>query len=121
MENQELFMIANRIQTPDGTILWSRYRHDYVAYDDAKNVTLQKVIVDVVDLVKPVIVQKNTIRTRYNNSLDEDAILACFDISDASDIEIKLDIENYLKILKMKLSSQVKEILFGFVVIVDIL
>ena len=35
MENQERFMIANRIQTPDGTILWSRYRHDYVAYDDA--------------------------------------------------------------------------------------
>lgn len=28
-------MIANRIQTPDGTILWSRHRHDYVAYDDA--------------------------------------------------------------------------------------
>ena len=70
------------------------YTFTIVAYDDAKNVTLQKVIVDVVDLVKPVIVQKNTIRTRYNNSLDEDAILACFDISDASDIEIKLDIEN---------------------------
>lgn len=35
MENQERFMIANRIQTPDGTILWSRYRHDYVAYEDA--------------------------------------------------------------------------------------
>ena len=72
------------------------YTFTIVAYDDAKNVTLQKVIVDVVDLVKPVIVQKNTIRTRYNNSLDEDAILACFDISDASGIEIKLDIENYL-------------------------
>ena len=72
------------------------YTFTIVAYDDAKNVTLQKVIVDVVDLVKPVIVQKNTIRTRYNNSLDEDAILACFDISDASNIEIKLDIENYL-------------------------
>lgn len=73
------------------------YTFTIVAYDDAKNVTLQKVIVDVVDLVKPIIVQKNTIRTRYNNPLDEDAILACFDISDASDIEIKLDIENYLK------------------------
>ena len=46
-----------------------------VAYDDAKNVTLQKVIVDVVDLVKPVIVQKNTIRTRYNNSLEDDLSL----------------------------------------------
>lgn len=34
-ENQEIFMIANRIQTPDGTILWSRHRHDYVAYNDA--------------------------------------------------------------------------------------
>jgi hypothetical protein len=72
------------------------YTFTIVAYDTSKNVTLQKVIVDVVDLVKPTIVQKNTIRTRYNNSLDEDAILACFDISDASDIEIELDIENYL-------------------------
>ena len=35
MEKQERFMIANRVQTPDGTILWSRHRHDYVAYDDA--------------------------------------------------------------------------------------
>ena len=35
MENQERFMIANRIQTPDGTILWSRHRHDYIEYDDA--------------------------------------------------------------------------------------
>ena len=34
-ENQKIFMIANRIQTPDGTILWSRHRHDYVAYEDA--------------------------------------------------------------------------------------
>lgn len=34
MENEK-FMIANRIQTPDGTILWSRGHHDYVAYDDA--------------------------------------------------------------------------------------
>ena len=72
------------------------YTFTIVAYDTSKNVTLQKVIVDVVDLVKPIIIQKNTIRTRYNNSLDEDAILACFDISDASDIEIELDIENYL-------------------------
>jgi hypothetical protein len=29
------FLIANRIQTPDGTILWSRFGHDYVTYDDA--------------------------------------------------------------------------------------
>jgi hypothetical protein len=28
-------MIANRIQTPDGTILWSRFGHDYVEYQDA--------------------------------------------------------------------------------------
>lgn len=32
---EDKFMIANRIQTPDGTILWSRYRHDYVAHEDA--------------------------------------------------------------------------------------
>jgi hypothetical protein len=30
-----LFLIANRIQTPDGTILWSRFGHDYVEYKDA--------------------------------------------------------------------------------------
>ena len=41
------------------------YTFTIVAYDTSKNVTLQKVIVDVVDLVKPTIVQKNTIRTRY--------------------------------------------------------
>ena len=29
-------VIASRIQTPDGTILWSRHTHDYVAYEDAK-------------------------------------------------------------------------------------
>ena len=28
------FLIANRIQTPDGTILWSRHRHDYLEYQD---------------------------------------------------------------------------------------
>jgi len=33
MEN-EPFLIANRIQTPDGTILWSRHVHDYVEYQD---------------------------------------------------------------------------------------
>ena len=32
MEKQ---LIANRIQTPDGTILWSRFTHDYVDYTDA--------------------------------------------------------------------------------------
>ena len=32
MEKQ---LIANRIQTPDGTILWSRFTHDYVNYEDA--------------------------------------------------------------------------------------
>lgn len=31
MEKQ---LIANRIQTPDGTILWSRFTHDYVGYVD---------------------------------------------------------------------------------------
>ena len=34
MKNEK-FMIASRIQTPDGTILWSRFGHDYIAYDDA--------------------------------------------------------------------------------------
>ena len=29
-------VIASRIQTPDGTILWSRHTHDYVAYKDTK-------------------------------------------------------------------------------------
>ena len=31
---EEPFLIANRIQTPDGTILWSRYTHDYLEYQD---------------------------------------------------------------------------------------
>ena len=31
---KERFLIANRIQTPDGTILWSRYEHDFVEYED---------------------------------------------------------------------------------------
>ena len=31
---EEPFLIANRIQTPDGTILWSRHRHDYIEYKD---------------------------------------------------------------------------------------
>ena len=29
-------VIASRIQTPDGTILWSRHVHDYIEYKDAK-------------------------------------------------------------------------------------
>lgn len=29
-------LIANRIKTPDGTILWSRSVHDFVAYEDTK-------------------------------------------------------------------------------------
>ena len=29
-------LIASRIKTPDGTILWSRHVHDYVAYQDSK-------------------------------------------------------------------------------------
>lgn len=27
-------LLANRWQTPDGTILWSKYRHDFVGYTD---------------------------------------------------------------------------------------
>lgn len=34
-DEQEKKLIANRIQTPDGTILWSRFTHDYVTYKDA--------------------------------------------------------------------------------------
>ena len=30
-------VIASRIQTPDGTILWSRHTHDYITYQDTKN------------------------------------------------------------------------------------
>ena len=33
---KEKNIVANRIKTPDGTILWSRFRHDYVAYKDEK-------------------------------------------------------------------------------------
>ena len=33
-EQDEKQLIANRIQTPDGTILWSRFTHDYVGYTD---------------------------------------------------------------------------------------
>lgn len=33
--NMERKLIVNRIKTPDGTILTSRHRHDYVTYKDA--------------------------------------------------------------------------------------
>lgn len=33
-DEQEKKLIANRIQTPDGTILWSRFTHDYISYTD---------------------------------------------------------------------------------------
>jgi len=36
---KEKKLIANRIQTPDGTILWSRHRHDCVMYEDANGET----------------------------------------------------------------------------------
>lgn len=31
-------LVANRIQTPDGTILWSRFGHDFIIYKDANGV-----------------------------------------------------------------------------------
>lgn len=35
MGQQKKQLIANRIQTPDGTILWSRFTHDFVPYKDS--------------------------------------------------------------------------------------
>lgn len=32
-------LIANRIQTPDGTVLWSRHTHDFVSYKDKNGET----------------------------------------------------------------------------------
>lgn len=32
-------MLANRWQTPDGTILWSKHRHDYLEYKDKNGET----------------------------------------------------------------------------------
>lgn len=29
------YIVANRWQTPDGTLLWSKHRHDYVSHTDA--------------------------------------------------------------------------------------
>lgn len=37
MENEKR-LVASRIQTPDGTILWSRFGHDFVTYQDANGV-----------------------------------------------------------------------------------
>ena len=37
MENRKI--VLNRIKTPDGTILTSRHRHDYVTYIDANGET----------------------------------------------------------------------------------
>lgn len=31
----EQYLVANRWKTPDGTILWSKHRHDYVVHTDA--------------------------------------------------------------------------------------
>lgn len=31
----EQYLVANRWKTPDGTILWSKHRHDYVEHTDA--------------------------------------------------------------------------------------
>ena len=36
---EERKLIANRIQTPDGTILWSRHVHDYISYEDKNGET----------------------------------------------------------------------------------
>ena len=35
--NMEKKVIASRVQTPDGTILWSRSVHDFVRYTDTKS------------------------------------------------------------------------------------
>ena len=31
---EPVFCVASRVKTPDGTILWSRFTHDYVEYHD---------------------------------------------------------------------------------------
>lgn len=35
MTNSKEYLLTNKIQTPDGTILESTFRHDYVTYTDA--------------------------------------------------------------------------------------
>ena len=72
------------------------YSFMLVVYDEAKNVTIQKVIVDVVDLVIPEIHQIKTIKTKYDEILTEEDILSCFSVFDDSGVDITLDINNYL-------------------------
>lgn len=38
-KNKEIKLILNRVQTPDGTILTSRHRHDYVSHTDKNGLT----------------------------------------------------------------------------------
>jgi hypothetical protein len=35
MESEKVYLIANRWMTPDGTVLWSKHRHDMVSHADA--------------------------------------------------------------------------------------
>lgn len=34
-DNKERFLLVNSIQTPDGTILVSRHRHDFICHEDS--------------------------------------------------------------------------------------
>ena len=72
------------------------YSFMLVVYDEAKNVTIQKVFIDVVDLVIPEIHQTKSIITKYDEVLTEEDILACFSVFDDSGVDITLDITDYL-------------------------
>jgi hypothetical protein len=72
------------------------YSFMLVIYDEANNVTIQKVFIDVVDLVIPESHQKKSIITKYDEVLTEEDILACFSVFDDSGVDITLDVTDYL-------------------------
>jgi hypothetical protein len=39
MNTDKIYLIANRFMTPDGTILWSKHRHDMVSHTDSNGKT----------------------------------------------------------------------------------
>lgn len=72
------------------------YSFEIVAWDDSQNVSLQKVIVDVVDLVAPKIIQTKAIRLSYKDKWEKEDFLSCFDIDD-KDATVDIDISEYEK------------------------